>query len=177
MADLWKNQILIISISSWAIAQIIKVIIVLIQEKRIAWNFVLGSGGMPSSHTATVASLATSVGLTAGLGSIYFSIAAVLAIIVIYDATGVRQSVGQHSVVLNRIVREFNFQNTPPGNGKSPEGVYWSHSLASLDGSFVGDCRGLDMGCSELKVKVSISHLKGFLDIQISYQSPALFQT
>ena len=138
MADLWKNQILIISICSWAIAQIIKVIIVLIQERRIAWNFILGSGGMPSSHTATVASLATSVGLTAGLGSIYFSIAAVLAIIVIYDATGVRQSVGQHSVVLNRIVREFKFKTPRPEMEKALREFIGHTPLQVLMGALLG---------------------------------------
>jgi uncharacterized protein len=111
---LLHNQILVIAICTWAIAQTLKVIIVLIQEKRIAWDFFWGSGGMPSAHTATVASLATAIGLIYGLGSIYFSISAVLAVIVIYDAAGVRQSVGQHSVVLNRIIKEFNFKTPRP---------------------------------------------------------------
>lgn len=138
MADLWKNQILLISLCSWAIAQVIKVVIILIQEKRVAWNFILGSGGMPSSHTATVASLATSVGLTAGLGSIYFSIAAVLAIIVIYDATGVRQSVGQHSVVLNRIVKEFTFKTPRPEMEKALREFIGHTPLQVLMGALLG---------------------------------------
>jgi acid phosphatase family membrane protein YuiD len=112
--DFLDNQILIICLVSWALAQIIKTVIVLVQEKRIAWDFLIGSGGMPSSHTATVTALATSIGLIYGVGSIYFSIAAVLAIIVIYDAAGVRQSVGQHSVVLNRIIKEFTFKTPRP---------------------------------------------------------------
>ena len=119
LADLWHNQILLISVASWALAQIIKVVIILIQEKRVAWMFLWSSGGMPSSHTATVSSLATSIGLTQGPGSIYFSIAAVLAIIVIYDAAGVRQSVGQHSVVLNQIIKEFSFKSPRPEREKA----------------------------------------------------------
>jgi acid phosphatase family membrane protein YuiD len=138
MADLWKNQILLISLCSWALAQFIKVVIVLIQEKRVAWNFVLGSGGMPSSHTATVASLATSIGLTAGLGSIYFSIAAVLAIIVIYDATGVRQSVGQHSIVLNRIIKEFKFKTPRPEMEKALREFIGHTPLQVLMGALLG---------------------------------------
>lgn len=110
LVDLLHNEILIVSVVTWAVAQCLKVLVVLVHERRIAWNYFITSGGMPSSHTATVCALATSVGLTAGLGSIYFSISAVLAIIVMYDAAGVRQSVGQHSVILNRIVKEFSFK-------------------------------------------------------------------
>lgn len=112
LSDLGHNQILIISISAWAITQIIKVMIVLIQEKRIVWKFFVVSGGMPSSHTATVCALATSIAMNFGMGSVYFSIAAVLAAIVMYDAAGVRQSVGQQSAVLNRLVKEFSFKAT-----------------------------------------------------------------
>jgi uncharacterized protein len=111
-SDLGNNQTLIIAASTWAITQILKVIVILVQEKRIAWNYFVTSGGMPSSHSATVCALATSIGMIVGMGSVYFSIAVVLAAIVMYDAAGVRQSVGQHSVVLNRIVREFSFKST-----------------------------------------------------------------
>ncbi len=110
LAELVHNQILIISLCTWAITQITKVLIILVQEKRIAWNFLLSSGGMPSAHTATVCALATTIALTLGVGSAYFGIAVVFAVIVIYDAAGIRQSVGQHSVVLNRIVKEFSFK-------------------------------------------------------------------
>ena len=104
MSDLWHNQILIISLVSWAAAQIIKVIVVLVQEKRIAWNYFITSGGMPSSHSSTVTALTTAIAFQEGLGSVYFSLAAVLAVIVMYDAAGVRQSVGEHSAILNIII-------------------------------------------------------------------------
>ncbi len=65
------------------------------------------SGGMPSSHTAMVVSLATTLGLQHGLGSPFFAMAVVLAIIVMYDATGVRQQSGKHARVLNQILREL----------------------------------------------------------------------
>ena len=138
MSELWKNQILLISLCSWALAQIIKVIIILIQEKRVAWNFFWGSGGMPSAHTATVASLATSVGLKAGLGSTYFAIAAVLAIIVIYDAAGVRQSVGQHSVVLNQIIKELSFKVPRPEREKALREFIGHTPLQVLMGAVLG---------------------------------------
>jgi uncharacterized protein len=114
LSDLIHNQTLWIAVCSWVIAQTSKVIIILIQEKRLAWNFFFSSGGMPSAHTATVCALTTAVAMTLGLGSPYFSISVVLTIIVIYDAAGVRQSVGQHSIVLNRLVREFSFKKPKP---------------------------------------------------------------
>lgn len=111
-SDLAHNQILIIAACTWAITQIFKVVVILVQEKRLAWNYFVTSGGMPSSHTATVCALATSIAMLDGMGSVYFSISVVLAVIVMYDAAGVRQSVGQHSVILNRIVKEFSFKAT-----------------------------------------------------------------
>jgi len=70
-------------------------------------RYLVGSGGMPSAHSAFVTSLATSVALIEGLGSVAFGIATIFALIVIYDAAGVRRSVGQQSAVLNRIIREL----------------------------------------------------------------------
>jgi uncharacterized protein len=110
LSELGNNLILIISAATWAITQILKVIVILVQERRLAWNYFVTSGGMPSSHTATVCALATSIAMTLGMSSTYFSISVVLAVIVMYDAAGVRQSVGQHSAVLNRIVKEFSFK-------------------------------------------------------------------
>ena len=111
MSDLWHNQILVISLVSWAAAQIIKVIVVLVQEKRIAWNYFITSGGMPSSHSSTVTALTTAIAFQEGLGSDYFSLAAVLAVIVMYDAAGVRQSVGEHSAILNIIIKDFRLKD------------------------------------------------------------------
>jgi uncharacterized protein len=112
LSDFLDNKVLIISAATWAITQILKVLIILVQERRVAWNYFITSGGMPSAHTATVCALCTSIAMTVGVGSIYFSIAVVLAVIVMYDAAGVRQSVGQHSAVLNRLVKEFSFRTT-----------------------------------------------------------------
>jgi acid phosphatase family membrane protein YuiD len=118
LSDLLSNQILVIAVCTWGVTQILKVIVILIQEKRLAWSYFVTSGGMPSSHTATVCALATSIAMTVGVSSIYFSIAVVLAVIVMYDAAGVRQSVGQHSVVLNRIIKEFSFKVPKPEREK-----------------------------------------------------------
>jgi uncharacterized protein len=113
LLDLLHNQILVLAIVTWVIVQIIKTVIVLVQEKRLDWNYMIASGGMPSAHTATVCSLATSIAMIEGMRSVYFSIAVILAVIVMYDAAGVRQSVGQHSRILNRIIKEISFKTTP----------------------------------------------------------------
>lgn len=70
-------------------------------------HILFSTGGMPSSHSALVTSLATATGIQYGFGSAYFAISSVLALIVMYDARGVRQESGQHARVLNQIVREL----------------------------------------------------------------------
>jgi len=105
--DLITNWVLIIPLCAWVLAQLIKVLIALARGKGLELSYFVSSGGMPSAHSAMVCALATAVAMTYGLGSTFFAIAVVLAIIVMYDAAGVRQSVGQQSVVLNRIILEL----------------------------------------------------------------------
>ena len=105
--EIITNKVLIIPLCSWAIAQLLKVVVILIQKKQLDLRYLVGSGGMPSSHSAFVTSLATSIALLEGFGSVAFAISAIFALVVIYDAAGVRRSVGQQSVVLNRIIREL----------------------------------------------------------------------
>ena len=107
MLEIITNKVLIVPICAWAVAQLIKVFVILAQEKRLDLRCLVTSGGMPSSHSALITALATSVAITQGLGSVAFGIAAILALVVMYDAAGLRQSVGQQSAVLNRIVREL----------------------------------------------------------------------
>jgi len=88
-------------------AQFLKVVGGFIREKRIDMRFIIRSGGMPSSHTALVTSLATSIGILHGFNSVEFALAAVFAAIVMYDAAGVRWSVTKQSIILNRILQEL----------------------------------------------------------------------
>lgn len=104
------NKALLIPFCAWLLAQFTKTIVVLIQQKHLNWHNMISSGGMPSSHSATVCSLATVVGMTNGLGSTTFGITVILAFIVMYDAAGVRQSVGQQAAILNRIIDELRFR-------------------------------------------------------------------
>jgi hypothetical protein len=101
------NNIIIASACAWALAQFIKVLIGLIRKRQIDLRDFVSSGGMPSSHSATVSALTTSVAIIEGIGSVAFGISAMFAVIVMYDAAGVRQSVGRQSVVLNRIIAEL----------------------------------------------------------------------
>ena len=110
--EILTNKVLIIPICSWAIAQLLKVIVVLIRKRQLDLRYLVISGGMPSSHSAFVSALATSVALIEGLGSVAFGISAIIALVVMYDAAGVRQSVGKQSIVLNRIIRELRLRHT-----------------------------------------------------------------
>jgi acid phosphatase family membrane protein YuiD len=105
--ELLRNEVLWISMVAWLVAQLVKVFSVLIKERRLKLRLLVASGGMPSSHSATVSALATAVGLLNGLNSVIFGIAAILAIVVMYDAAGIRQAVSRQSIVLDRIVNEL----------------------------------------------------------------------
>ena len=102
-----RNEILLICLTAWAVAQTVKVISGLVKEKRLILRTFVASGGMPSSHSATVSALATSVGMLQGLNSVAFGVATILALVVMYDAAGVRQAVSRQSIILDRIVNEF----------------------------------------------------------------------
>ena len=105
--DLFHNEALWISIAAWLIAQGVKVFSALVGERRLNLRLFVASGGMPSSHSATVSALAMSVGLLEGFGSTIFGVATVLALVVMYDAAGVRQAVSRQSIILDRIVNEM----------------------------------------------------------------------
>ena len=105
MTDIFKNRILLISIFSCFLAQFIKIFTG--KEKRIDFKRIIISGGMPSSHSSFVTSLAMLVGFDKGFASTEFAITAVFAIIVMYDASGVRRAVGKQAEILNQIVDDF----------------------------------------------------------------------
>ena len=108
LIDWLTNPFVIVPVSAWAIAQIVKVIINLIITKKWDFERLFGDGGMPSGHSATVAALATSCALHFGTGSVEFAIAGILAIIVCHDATGVRQEAGKHAMLLKEILHSFD---------------------------------------------------------------------
>ncbi len=105
--EFFTNKALIAPLIAWTIAQLIKVVIEIVTNHRLDLGRLVSSGGMPSSHSAFVSALATTVGLIDGVGSVTFAISVIFASVVLYDAAGVRHSVGKQAVVLNRIIREF----------------------------------------------------------------------
>lgn len=107
LAVLWSNRTLIIPISAMFGVQLYKFLWTSWRSRQLNWLVLFSTGGMPSSHSALVTSLATATGIQYGFGGPLFAIATVLALIVMYDARGVRQESGQHARVINRIVREL----------------------------------------------------------------------
>lgn len=101
---MFHNKILMITLTVWAIAQTIKVVLGVIQERRFNFRWFVGTGGMPSSHAAGASAMATVCGLQEGFESPAFAVAAVVAIITMFDAQGVRRATGQQAVLLNQIM-------------------------------------------------------------------------
>ena len=122
--DILNNYALICSMLGWFIASVAKIIIILIREKRFDFRKLFASGGMPSSHSATVSSLAAAVVKTDGLKSTSFAIAFMFAFIVMYDASGVRRAAGEQARILNQLVNNLS-ENKP---------VYLKKNLKELIG-------------------------------------------
>lgn len=95
------NLPLTLAVLSWALAQLIKLLITLRAAGFWDWKNLLSSGGMPSSHSAAVCACAASLGWIYGLGSPLFAIAAIMAAVVMYDAAHVRRETGEQAKVLN----------------------------------------------------------------------------
>ena len=106
--DFATNPYLLTAISSWLIAQFLKLIIYTIANRKFDISRLYGDGGMPSGHSATVSSLAVICGLSEGFGSVAFALAFVFAMIVCHDAMGVRRETGKQAVILNEILESFN---------------------------------------------------------------------
>lgn len=107
LIDLLTNKFLLVSLSSWFVAQVLKTILYALETKKLDINRLFGDGGMPSGHSATVTSLATFCGLNFGFGSFQFAVTAILAIIVCHDAMGVRLETGKQAVAINEILEAF----------------------------------------------------------------------
>jgi acid phosphatase family membrane protein YuiD len=105
--NILHNQVLLVALVACFLAQGLKLVIELVRHQKINVRVLVETGGMPSAHSALVAALATSVGQTAGWASTEFAIAVIFAVIVMYDAAGVRQAAGKQARLLNQIIDEF----------------------------------------------------------------------
>ncbi|PKA66171.1 hypothetical protein AXF42_Ash018461 [Apostasia shenzhenica] len=105
--SVFQNYPLISALVAFALAQSIKFFTTWYKERRWEPKRLIGSGGMPSSHSSTVAALAVAIGFQDGFGSSVFAAAIVIACVVMYDAFGVRLHAGRQAEVLNQIVYEL----------------------------------------------------------------------
>lgn len=104
LQELLKNELLISALMAWATAQIIKMLIYAAMNHTLDFHRLVGDGGMPSGHSATVTAMAVTAGLEYGLASSIFGIAAIMAIVVMHDAMGVRREAGKHAKALNELL-------------------------------------------------------------------------
>ena len=104
--ELLGNQVLISAVLGWTVAQFLKTVIDMVLNRSFNPERIFGSGGMPSSHSATVCALTTASGMKYGVGSFEFAVSFVLAMIVMYDAMGVRRETGKQAKLLNSVFFE-----------------------------------------------------------------------
>lgn len=107
MEEITQFKYLYIPFLLWFCIQLFKVIWDLVTTKKFNFKRIMGAGGMPSSHSAVVTSLATLIGKNEGVASPIFALATIFAFIVMYDASGIRRAAGKQAALLNKIV------NTP----------------------------------------------------------------
>lgn len=112
-----SNKLILCGVVAWVSAQLIKTMIHAIINKKINWPRLVGDGGMPSSHSATVTAVAATCAINYGLASFQFGVTVILAFIVMHDAMGVRNETGKHAIVLNDMIEFIDSM----GKNISPE--------------------------------------------------------
>ncbi|HHW11649.1 MAG TPA: divergent PAP2 family protein [Firmicutes bacterium] len=140
MGGFSENTVFWSAFLAWLVTQVLKGLLFLIKQKKLDFRRFVGAGGMPSSHSAFVSALATGVGLTDGWASTNFALALVFALVVMYDAAGVRLAASKQAQVLNKMVqelfgeREFHHERLKELIGHTPVEVI----VGSLLGVFFG---------------------------------------
>ena len=132
---IFQNRVLWCAVAAWFVAQALKIPTYWLVEKKLDWTRFFGSGGMPSSHSAFVASLAIMVGATEGFHTAAFAIAVVLAAVVMYDASGVRHETGVQGQVLNEIIQKVFVDGQPITDVELKELV--GHTKVEVAGGFI----------------------------------------
>ena len=108
LKDIFDNYILLVPLLSWLTCQLVKVITHLVLEHKFSLERMFGDGGMPSGHSATVFSLAVATGWSYGFDSVLFAIAAILSVVVMHDAMGIRREAGKHAESIKEISELIN---------------------------------------------------------------------
>lgn len=136
------NLILILCVTAWALAQTLKVAVVLLVKRRLDWRYIWASGGMPSSHSAFVSACAASTGSLYGFSSPLFAISAVVAFVVMYDAANVRKAAGEQAKILNYIMEHWN-EMKPEIFGKELKELLGHTPLQVIAGALLGILVGI----------------------------------
>jgi acid phosphatase family membrane protein YuiD len=105
--DLIHNQVVIAAFLAWMIGQFLKFPLEYLLNKKWNWGIIFSSGGLPSSHSSLVTAVTITIGLQEGFGSAVFALSAAIAMVVIYDAAGVRRQAGIHAERINQIMSNF----------------------------------------------------------------------
>ena len=105
--DFLQNRVLIAGVFAWVVGQFLKFPLEYIFNKHWNWGIMFSSGGMPSSHSALVTAVALSIGFQNGFDTSIFALAMAMAMIIIYDAAGVRRQAGIHAERINEIMKSF----------------------------------------------------------------------
>lgn len=141
IAGLFSNYALNVSLLSWATAQVIKTILNFITTKKFDPERLVGAGGMPSAHSASMCSLTIAVAKTAGFTSPLFAVAFMISAVVMYDAMGVRRAAGEHARIINLIVkknRQQGGQSFIPANKEQLKEFLGHTPLEVLGGAMLG---------------------------------------
>ena len=138
---LLANKVLVLSVLAWLIAQVIKVLINLCVNRTMAIELLISSGGMPSSHSALVCACACSIGRLEGFSSTIFSLGAVVALVVMYDACNVRRAAGEQAKILNYIVEHWE-EMSPALVGKELKELLGHTPVQVVMGAILGVCVG-----------------------------------
>ena len=135
------NSVVFLGLLSWFIAQLIKFIIEVSTHRRINWRRFFESGGMPSSHSAFVCSIAMGIGFREGFASSFFALAFMIAMVVMYDAMGVRRETGEQAKILNRMLTDWmeaEAERTPILADKKLKEMVGHTPFEVLGGAIVG---------------------------------------
>lgn len=140
MQDFFKaffdNKILIITMWGWFIAQSIKVLLGVIIKKKFDFRWFVGTGGMPSAHASGASALATATGVNLGFDSPIFALAAMFALVVMFDAQGVRRATGKQAQILNKVMEDIYWKGRIQEN--SLKELIGHTPLQVIIGSFLG---------------------------------------
>jgi acid phosphatase family membrane protein YuiD len=134
---MFRNPPLLAALSAWALAQILKMPVHYAQTRKWDWSLLLRAGGMPSSHSALVTATAHGIGLSEGFDTPLFALAVSVAMIVIYDATGIRRESGKQAVIINAIVQDI-LEGHPLRSQEKLREVLGHSPMEAIVGSILG---------------------------------------